>query len=259
MTTKPHPKESVYFTLRVVFSLLAVLALMWGLSSLMPYLAVTLVASLVTLVLYVALFVVYFALMHVFLIGHLRGNGVQVTAAQFPEVYAMVQEVSTALGLKKAPPVFLVQAGGVLNAFATRLAGRDYVALYSDVVATVEQQPEVLKFILAHELTHVRRRHVQKRFWTLLSFYVPFLGSAYSRACEHTCDAFAAELVPTGATPGLLLLAAGKDLYRKVSLEQYLASFDANNTAVVRFAGIFASHPHLPVRLRYLANTGAQA
>jgi len=252
MTTKPHKKENLYFYLRVAFSLLGLYLISWGISSLLSIAGSTFVMTFVTFTIYVLLFVFYFWLLQVFMIGHLRGNGVQISQNQFPEVFAMIEEASSVLGLKNPPKVFLVQSGGVLNAFATRFAGKDYVAIYSDVFSTVESQPDVLKFVLTHELAHVSRKHIQKRFWTFLSFYVPFLGSAYSRACEYTCDSFAAEIVPSGSVNGLLLLAAGKDLFGKVNLEQYLNAFDQNNTGAVKFTGVFASHPHLPKRIKYL-------
>lgn len=254
MTTKPHRKENLYFLLRVVFSLFGLYLISLGISALFSLTETSLIMTFVTFSIYILIFVFYFWLLQVFMIGHLRGNGIQITSSQFPEVFTMIEEASRILGIKNPPKVFLVQSGGVLNAFATRFAGKDYVAIYSDVFSTVESQPDVLKFILSHELAHVSRKHIQKRFWTLLSFYVPFLGSAYSRACEYTCDSFAAEVVPNGSINGLLLLAAGKDLYTKVNLEQYLATFDSNNSGAVKFTGVFASHPHLPKRIKYLAN-----
>lgn len=254
MTTRPHKNENLYFYLRIAFSLVGLYLISLGISSLASLENSQLMITFVTFAIYILIFVFYFWLLRVFMVGHLRGNGVQITANQFPEVFSMIAEASTALGLKNPPKVFLVQSGGALNAFATRFAGKDYVAIYSDVFSTISSQPDVLKFILSHELSHVSRKHIQKRFWTFLSFYVPFLGSAYSRACEYTCDSFAAEIIPNGSVDGLLLLAAGRDLFARVNLEQYLAAFDSNNTGAVKFAGLFASHPHLPKRIKYLAS-----
>ena len=257
MTTKPHRKENLYFSLRILFSLVGLFFVSLGISKLFSLAESSFVVTIVTFLIYFLAFVAYFWFMQVFMIGHLRGNGIQITDKQFPEVFAMIEEAAKILEIKKVPKVFLIQSGGVLNAFATRFAGKDYVAIYSDVFATIETQSDVLKFILSHELAHVKRRHIQKRFWTFLSFYIPFLGSAYSRACEYTCDSYAAEIVPNGSNSGLLLLAAGRELYKKVDLEQYLTAFDSNNSGAVKFAGIFASHPHLPKRIRYLASLAA--
>ena len=259
MTAQPHPKENLYFAMKVFFSLLGLYLAGWLIATAFSVADASLGITFVTLLVYVVLIVFYFWFVSVLMIGHLRGSGIEINENQFPEVHAMVTEIAAAWGLKKLPQVFLVQSGGVLNAYATRFAGRNYVALYSEVFSVIETEPAVLKFILAHELAHIQRNHLRKRAWTFLSFYVPFLGSAYSRACEYTCDAYAAEATTSSedagqaARQGLLLLAAGKDLYRKVNVEQYLASFQRNNSFTVRLAEVLSSHPHLPHRLAALA------
>jgi len=256
MTLKPHPRENLWFGLRVAFSLLTLWFLVAGAQTLLnpdQDLWATLAAAYVgVIVVYALLIWAYFWTLHLVMVGHVRGNGVRVTADQFPELFAFLTEASAQLGLKKAPQVYLVQEGGLLNAWATRFVGRDYIALYSELFAVGLGDPEVLKFILGHELTHVRRRHLQKRFWTFLSAWVPFLGAAYSRACEHTCDAGAQALAPAGARNALVLLAAGRDLYPRIQVEAYLAAARADRTAAVRFAGVLGSHPHLPLRIAYL-------
>lgn len=252
MTQKIHRMENVYFVLRILFSVLGLgLAALWLSSSFSADQKATAI-TLGTIITYVVLIAFYVFFTKIIMLGHLRGNGIEINARQFAAAAAMVQEICQAYGLKTIPKVFVLQSGGVLNAFAARFSGKEYVAIYSDIFCLAEADPEVLKFVLAHELAHVVRRHNQKRFWTLLSFYVPFLGPAYSRACEHTCDGLASGFVPANATKGLILLAAGKDLYQKVDTGVYLESFETNNTPAVRFAGLLASHPYLPKRIQYI-------
>ena len=256
MTTKPYPQEATFFAFRVIFSVVGLVFLVMGTVGLAAAGAVggaEIGATAFVLVFYIVLIAGYFWLMKVLAVGHLKGNGVQVTEKQFPQATAMIAEVASLYGMKRIPKVFVLQSGGALNAYATRFAGSNFVALYSDVFSVIEHDPQVLKFILSHEMAHVKRSHIQKRFWTFLSFWVPFLGPAYSRACEYTCDSFAAEAAPQGAPGGLMLLAAGKDLYRKVSVEDYLEAFKENNTDVVKFTQLLSSHPHLPKRIAYLA------
>ncbi len=96
---------------------------------------------------------------------------------------------SRALGLASAPPVYVMQAGGTLNAFATKFFGRQFVVLFSDVVALAEARGAAgaLGVVIAHELAHIRRGHLRFRWLTLSGRMVPYLGHAYSRACEYTC------------------------------------------------------------------------
>lgn len=49
------------------------------------------------------------------LVAHVKGNGVQISERQFPLVQGMIDEIARAYGIKKAPPVYFVQHGGVLN------------------------------------------------------------------------------------------------------------------------------------------------
>ncbi len=71
---------------------------------------------------------------HALLMAHVTGNGVRVSSTQLPEIWQKVQESSRKLGLPAPPEVYVVQAGGLLNAFATKLLSRRFVILYSDLL-----------------------------------------------------------------------------------------------------------------------------
>ena len=64
--------------------------------------------------------IIYLILVRAMMVGSLRGNAIRVSERQFGDVHAMVQRFSAQLGLKKAPRVYVMQSGGMLNAFATR-------------------------------------------------------------------------------------------------------------------------------------------
>ena len=81
---------------------------------------------------------------------------------------------------------------------------------------------------------------------------VPFLGTAYSRACEYTCDAYGAYLWPQGAEGGILVLAAGKRLYREMDVDAFLAQAHEQDSFWMWLAEHLATHPNLPKRLSYV-------
>jgi Zn-dependent protease with chaperone function len=210
-----------------------------------------------TWLLYVALFILFYIVAHGHFVGHLRGNGVRVTARQFPVIHRLVERHAEALGLDPAPPVYVLQAGGVLNAFATRFFSREFVVLYSDVVSLAQERGEhALGFVVGHELAHIRRGHLKHRWIKLPGYFIPYLGKAYSRACEYTCDRFSAESGPDGAIDGLLVLAAGKSLYRHVDAEVYAAQVDTDAGFWVWRAEIASTHPRLPKRVAALIDAG---
>ena len=252
MEIRIDKRENLYFALKVVFSVIELMVVAALFSALGSAGIGTVGATMAILVLYAALIVLFFLFQKIYLIGYLKGDGVAVSERQFPEVYALYKAMGAELGLKKLPTLFLIQQGGALNAFAVRFSGNNYIAVYSDVFSLISSDMETVKFILGHELGHVRRNHMSKRFWTCLSSIVPFLTPAYSRSCEYTCDNIGHHFAKENPLNGLVLLAAGKDLYQRVDVAAYVADAKANNTDAVKFTGLFIGHPYLPNRIRNL-------
>jgi Zn-dependent protease with chaperone function len=192
-------------------------------------------------------------MMHVLrglLVGYIKGNAVRIGPHQFADIYQTVAQQSKALGLGKVPAVYLLQQGGLLNAFATRFMGSDYIVLYSDLMEEAyEQNKATVDFVIAHELGHVKRNHILKRLIVFPSFIVPFLPYAYSRACEYTCDSIGASLSNDGARTGLVVLAAGKRLYRHVNTQQFVEQMHTERGFWYWFSEKASTHPHLVKRL----------
>lgn len=208
---------------------------------------------------YILLLVVIVVGAHILAVGHLMGNGIRVSENQFPELWKIFGRAALELGVKKLPAFYLVESGGLLNAFATRLFTRSYVAIYADLAERLyEGDEDSVAFVVAHELVHVKRNHMLRNLITLPAMLIPFLKSAWRRACEYSCDAGAALLSPNGAEKGLMLLAAGKKLSVRMDVEAYLQSFRAEKSFWKRLAEITASHPHLPKRIQALRNRQGQ-
>ena len=243
MDTLVHPKEKLYFGVCLVVSLLIYLLL---------------IVSIIGIV-YIVFGVMIAVIAHGLFVGGLRGNGVRVSERQFPEVHRLAQEIAGEMAVNPVPAIYVVQAGGLLNAFATRFLGRNFVVVYSDVLELAYEHGEsALAFIVAHELAHIKRRHLTWRWALYPAMLVPFLGSAYSRACEYTCDRFGAHHQPAGAVPGLLVLAAGKRLYRQVGSVDFSNQADTEGGFWVSFAEILSTHPNLPKRVRAVVGLGGQ-
>jgi Zn-dependent protease with chaperone function len=248
-----NPKERRYYALLVTLSLalygLLGLGVLGGIAAAPDALAGMLAYA-------VGLPTTFFVL-HGLGVGYLRGNGVRVSERQFPELLGMARRHAAALGLDRVPDLFVLQSGGVLNAFATRFLGRDFVVVYSDVLAMAESRGEdAVSFIVAHELAHVRRGHLKHRWLTLPGRMVPFLGAAHSRACEYTCDRFGAHCEPAGAVDGLLVLAAGRELYHRVAARDFARQVETEGGFWVRWAELISTHPQLPKRVAALLAAG---
>lgn len=187
-------------------------------------------------------------------VGHIRGNGVKITKNQFPDIYAIIEKQCEKLRMD-IPSAYILQSGGMLNAFATKFLGRNYVVLYSEILELAyEQGQDALEFIIAHELGHVKRKHMTKSLLLFPSKFIIFLPLAYSRGCEYTCDNIGNALSPNGATDGLLILAAGKDIYKKVNADEYINEEENDRSFWKTLAEMLSSHPNLPKRIRNLKN-----
>lgn len=186
-------------------------------------------------------------------IGSIRQNSVKITSEQFGDIYNKVIEYSHKLGLQKIPEVYLMQSGGMLNAFATRFLFKDIVVIYSDIMELAYEQGEsAVNFIIAHELAHVKRKHLSKKKYIIFGEFVPFLGLAYSRACETTCDRIASKLSENFNVDGLVVLAAGKKLYKQVDVNLFLSNAAEERGFWSWFSEICSTHPHLSSRVKYL-------
>lgn len=226
--------EKVYFTISLIISIIFYLILLISIVG----------------IFYVLLFVFFGLITQGLFIGYLRGNAIIINEKQFSEVYEIAQKLTIKLGLNKMPDIYVTQSGGMLNAFATKFLSKHFVVIYSDVLELAYKEGrEALEFIVCHEFTHIKRNHVQKHMFIFPATVIPFLSQAYSRACEYTCDAISSYLCPQGAVKGLLVLAAGKNLYKNVDVYEFINNSNRNSGFWTWFAEIFQTHPHLYRRL----------
>lgn len=247
---KIEPKENIYFALKVVFGLTGY----WLL-----YLLLKLVfsheefMSFVPLLVYIPLIIIFLFFRLALLIGYLKGNSVKVTNKQFSDIYDIVVKQCQELEIQNVPDVYILQNGGLLNAFATRFLGHNYIVLYSDIIdEAYENNYDSLEFIIGHELGHIKRKHMLKSLLFFPSILVPFLNSAYSRACEYTCDSIGSALKPTGAQPGMLILAAGKNVWKKVNIDEFIKQEESEFWSW--FAEKLSTHPKLTKRMMRFNN-----
>lgn len=234
MELKVYPKEKFYLFLMFIISLI---------------IYAVLILSVVGII-YLLIGAIFAFFAHGIFIGSVRGNSVRVSNNQFPEVYKMAKELSQKIGFKEVPSIYIMQSGGMLNAFATKFLGRNFVIIYSDVLELAYKEGEAaVAFIIAHELAHIKRKHLIWRSLFYPAMLVPFLGSAYSRACEYTSDLIATQLVPNGAIQGLTVLATGKRLYQKLNILEIINQSEEEKGFWIWLSEKLSSHPNLIKRI----------
>lgn len=217
--------------------------------SVMTYLL--LIVSLIG-ILYLIFAAIFSTIVKGILIGSIKGNAIKLSHTQLGDIYNEYTQLAKQMGFDEVPDIYLIQSGGDLNAFATRFIGRDFVVVYADVLEMAyEEGLDEVKFILAHELGHLKANHLRRRWLIGVGLMIPLLGHAYLRACEYTADRYGAYYSPNGAQKGLLLLAAGKKLYKNVDIDQYIKQTSEEKGFWVSVAELFSTHPHLTKRVEH--------
>jgi Zn-dependent protease with chaperone function len=187
-----------------------------------------------------------------------RGSAVRLSRRQFPDIHALKEDFARRLELRRDPEIYLISGNGTLNAFAASTFGYDFVVIHSELFSnTYEKNKDALAFIVGHELGHLRLGHT--RLWYQLSTAyvdrVPLLGGFLSRAREYSCDRHGAYLAPQGEE-GLILLAAGRYVYKEVDVEELLEQAHRFRGFWPAVAQLPQSHPFTMLRLRALYDAG---
>jgi Zn-dependent protease with chaperone function/Tfp pilus assembly major pilin PilA len=193
------------------------------------------------------------------LVSYLRGTAVRITPQQFPDLQQRIITCCQRLGLEQAPEAYLLQMGGLFNAFATRFLGNHYIVLYSDVVDALEDKPDAINFYIGHEIGHIKRNHLR---WSALlapASLVPLLGAAYARAREYTCDrhGFHACDDLKSAQVGLAALAAGGKRWRQLSTAGYAAQARESSGFWMSFHELVGDYPWLVKRMAVVKGLAA--
>ena len=202
-------------------------------------------------IVYVVAFGIFFFMTHVALVARLRGSAIRLGPDQMPDLYARVEELAARFGMERTPEAYLMQAGGVLNAFATRFFMSDMLVLYSELLDACGDNTEARDMIIAHELGHLKEKHVQLNWLRAPALFVPFLGTALSRAREYTCDRYGAAGAGNrdAAIMGLTILASGPKRAATVNRQQFARQQEDLNTGWMRIGEWLSTHPPLARRI----------
>jgi Zn-dependent protease with chaperone function len=148
---------------------------------------------------------------------------VQLSRTQFPDLYDSVDDFAATLRLRSTPTVFVGNGNGTLNAFAAQSGlTNNYVALSNELFANLRNDNrEGTRFILGHEIAHIRLHHVALWYQLVLCYsqIIPILGSTLSRLREYSCDRNGAALESKGEL-GLVLLTAGRYAAENVQVSE---------------------------------------
>lgn len=229
------PKEDTYFALVLAASILIWLGI-----------ALTLIG-----IIY-ALFIAFFLwLGNGLLAAYLRAEAVRVSPEQLPELDRTFKEVCARLEIKNVPALYVLQSGGLLNAFAMRFAGRNFVVMYSDLLEALGPQSPETRFILGHEIGHIQSRHILKQIFLAPGLFCPLIGPAYRRAWETSCDrygTFAADDVDSSVR-AMLILSGGREYGRRLNPAAFAGQHRGERGFFVSLHELTSTYPTLSRRV----------
>jgi Zn-dependent protease with chaperone function len=195
------------------------------------------------------------------LIARIKGNGVELSESQFPDLYAHFVACCDKLDLHTRPKAYIVNGNGALNAFATQFLGLQYVVLLSDVIDAMDRHAEGVRFYIGHELGHLRLRHLSGHLLRWPVLWLPLLGAAYSRAKESSCDrhGLACCSSPASAAHALAALSSGAKRWAKLDAAAYVKQSRESGGFWMSFHELVAGYPWLAKRFARVIDSKAPA
>jgi len=182
--------------------------------------------------------------------GYIKGNFVKLSPVQYKEVYDIVRKQAEALKIK-VPEIYLTI--GPFNASTARLIRTKYLVLNSEVLETfIGNNDDVLRYVIGHELAHIKGKHLSGEWWLYPSWLVPFLPQAHARAKEYTCDRIGYHFSKNGAIAGLMVLAVGRELAGNIKVDQFLKDSVEDRNFWYSFSEALSFHPHVSNRIEQI-------
>jgi Zn-dependent protease with chaperone function len=242
LAIEKNQKEKDYYTLMVIVGII--------------YWMIILLATFGIILIFIIFGYLFFLMAGNYFKAYVYGEAVKVTEKQFPGIYAIARDQSARLGLSVVPDIFIINGNGITNAFAVRFLSRKYVILYSQLVdlALAAGKSKELSMIIGHELAHHAAGHTStlRNFFIWPAYLFPFLGTAYSRACELTADRIGYMLIDDkdSARRALAALSLGSEyLVKDLDLE----AFAEQEKDIPPFMGfihlILSTHPRMTMRV----------
>lgn len=184
---------------------------------------------------------------HLFVLAHIRTNGVRVSADQYPDLDSAAENFANRLGLRR--PEVYVMPSNMVNAFAAKLAGQHVVVLLSPIVDLMDhagRQSDLL-FVLGHEFGHIAAGHFSKyQYFLMLGYWMPFFSLWHRRHMELTCDRIGLLCAGSAerAIRGMSALAVGGTFVNAFNAEAAVRQYRAHkNEFIVGVATFFSLYP----------------
>lgn len=193
---------------------------------------------------YVLFGLVFYLFVQSGFISHLKGNGVKVTEAQFPDLHRSLVNCCQKIGMDSRPDMYLLRTD-FFNALATIFLGRNFVVLFTDVVDALDDEPSAIDFYIGHELGHIHRMHLRWSGFLFPALLLPVLGTAYRRAQEYTCDRYGAHCCDSDDSVrfALAAMSAGDTRWKQMNPAEYSSQIAVTSEFWMSFHELTNDYP----------------
>ncbi|WP_449403082.1 hypothetical protein [Exiguobacterium artemiae] len=148
----------------------------------------------------------------------IRTDGILLSEKQQPVIYEQLRQDAERLGFWKAPEIIMAQHKAIKRPRTIGLFQKYLLVLPVDYPLDLTTRLEILR-----ELVHLKQNHEEKRMLLMIGSWIPFLRSAYLRACEETADRLAlVQLEEQERIPELVRSIVGRDSWQSLDLEAYI-------------------------------------
>ena len=182
-----------------------------------------------------------------------RAFAAKVGPEQFPEIWAVYTELLEAIDLPHPPALYVANGNGAMNAFALSCTvRRKYVVLHAEIATLMAVDPDIVRFVLAHELAHHKLGHTSlaRMIAGLVMQWLFLPGKALIRAQEYSADRLALALCP-GTADKLLSLTVGPWLAHRINPEAFAEqSLEEDKSLMVRVINIASDHAVMTKRYK---------
>lgn len=184
-----------------------------------------------------------------------RSNGIKVGPQQFPEIWEIYTELLAKFELAHAPGLYVINGNGQVNAYALSCSVQHkYVVLHAEIAALVHLDPQIVRFVLAHELAHHKLGHVsliRLAVETVMrALFLP--GQALTRAQEYSADRLAMAVCPE-ASDTIAFLTVGPWMAERLNTEAFAEQIEGEESSLmVRVVNIASDHAVMTKRFKAL-------
>jgi hypothetical protein len=184
------------------------------------------------------------------------GDSVRVSVCQLPELHEILRGLCQKINMAPVPELYVSKNAidDYAYSYTSSHGKRNIIVLNAEIFENqINETADIATFLIARELGRIRLGHTHWLYdWLYTGPYaIPVLSNPLQHACTLSHDRYAAWLAPDSVR-GLIAMAVGHKLYKKVDLGELLWQIRGYTTLTARLTTMTRRHPPLAIRLREL-------